>query len=253
MELITSRKNQYIRYFRRLGRERDFRRERGEFLGDGEKLFEEALKNGAEIGAVLLRQGREAPALPGVPVLAASDDVFDYASPLVNSPGPLFTVLLRPAREERAPNRVIVLENVQDPGNVGTVLRSAAALGCGMVVLTGECADPYNPKTVRASMGAIFRQRLLELPLTALPERLSEWKLPLYGAALSERAADVRDTALTHAAVAVGNEGSGLTRELLNLCDREIIIPMSPGSESFNAAVAASILLWEMARCEGER
>lgn len=248
MELITSRKNQHIQLFRRLGRERELRRTRGEFLCDGEKLLREALQNGAEIGAVLLRQGGGVPALPDVPVFVAPPEVFDYASPLVHSPGPLFTARPRPLPEPTAPRRVLVLENVQDPGNVGTVLRTAAALGCDLVALAGECADPWNPKAVRASMGAVFRQRSTELPVPALGTRLAAWGLPMYGAALSPRAADVRQMDLSRAAVAVGNEGTGLSDEILALCEKEIVIPMTPGSESFNAAVAAAILLWEMAR-----
>ncbi len=142
----------------------------------------------------------------------------------------------------------MVLENVQDPGNVGTVLRTAAALGTELVILTGECADPWNPKTVRAAMGALFRQPLLQLSRAELAKRLREWELPLYGAALSPESADVRTVSLHRAAVAVGNEGNGLSEALLDMCEKKIIIPMTPGSESLNAAVAASLLMWEMAR-----
>ncbi len=220
------------------------------FLCDGEKLLTEAAQNNAAVTMVLLREGGAAPTLPvgaDVPVYTAPEDVFTYVSPLENSPGPLFAVKI-PALPETAPRRVIVLENLQDPGNVGTILRTAAAFGCDLAVLAGECADPYNPKTVRAAMGALFRQRLIELPLSGLAAALRGWGLPLYGAALSADAADVTDTDLSAAAVAVGNEGHGLSRELLDLCDGKIIIPMAPGSESLNAAVAASILLWEMSR-----
>ena len=250
MERITSRQNPVIRHLRRLTRERALRREEGVFVCDGEKLFAEAIANGAEIGQVLLREGGarpELPALPGLPVDVAAEEVFSYVSPLENSPGPLFTVRI-PAFTGGKPGRVVVLENLQDPGNVGTVLRTAAALGCDLVVLTGDCADPFSPKTVRASMGALFRQPLLELKREELREQLRAWDLPLYGAALVPEAEDVRTAELSRAAVAVGNEGHGLSPELLAMCDKKLIIPMTPGSESLNAAVAASILLWEMAR-----
>ncbi len=250
MERITSRHNPLIRRLRRLCRERDFRREQGAFVCDGEKLLAEALANGAQIGEVLLRENSARPeldALGGVPVHLAEEGVFSYASPLENSPGPLFTVSI-PLPEVRDPGRVIVLESVQDPGNVGTVLRTAAAMRCDLVILTGECADPYNPKTVRAAMGALFRQPLLELTSEQLDERLARWGLPLYGAALTPDAEDVRRFSLRRAAVAVGNEGRGLSPEMLTRCEKKLIIPMAPGSESLNAAVAASILLWEMAR-----
>lgn len=246
MEPITSRKNSRVQTLRRLGREKAFRREQGLFLCDGEKLLTEALANGADIAELYLRGTQPHGELPEVPVYALSEDVFDYVSPLEHSPGPLFTVRTKPLPESVRPERVIVLENVQDPGNVGTVLRTAAALGTELVVLLGECADPYNPKTVRAAMGALFRQRLWETDLAALCAKLREWGLPLLGAALRPESVDVERVSLRRAAVAIGNEGRGLTDALLEKCDTKIILPMTPGSESLNAAVAASILMWEM-------
>lgn len=246
MEPITSRKNTRVQTLRRLGREKAYRREQGLFLCDGEKLLSEALANGADIAEVYLRGTQPAEGLPPVPVYSLSEDVFEYASPLEHSPGPLFTVRTRPLSESARPDRVIVLENVQDPGNVGTVLRTAAALGTELVVLLGECADPYNPKTVRAAMGALFRQRLWETDLSMLCAKLREWELPLCGAALSAESVDVKSVSLRRAAIAVGNEGRGLTGTLLAACDSKIILPMTPGSESLNAAVAASIFMWEM-------
>jgi TrmH family RNA methyltransferase len=139
---------------------------------------------------------------------------------------------------------------VQDPGNVGTVIRTAAALGTELVILVGGCADPFGPKAVRAAMGALFRQRVLELDLAALSERLRAWDLPLFGAALSASARDLRESDVSCAAVAVGNEGRGLSDAMLSLCEGEIIIPMAPGSESLNAAVAAAVVMWEARRNE---
>ena len=160
---------------------------------------------------------------------------------------PIFAVRMRRIGAARLKN-AIVLEGVQDPGNVGTVIRTANAFGVDAVILTGACADLYNPKTVRATMGAIFRQRVLELPLAELRAALDENGLPLYGAALSETARDFREMLLDKAAVAVGSEGNGLSTELLAICDGQLIIPMRPDSESLNAGVAASVIMWEMSR-----
>ncbi len=246
MEPITSRKNSRVQALRRLGREKAYRREQRLFLCDGEKLLSEAIANGADIAEIYLRGVKSVEELPGVPVYALSEDVFDYASPLEHSPGPLFTVRTKTLSERVRPDRVIVLENVQDPGNVGTVLRTAAALGTELVVLVGECADPYNPKTVRAAMGALFRQPIWETDLSGLCEKLHEWELLLCGAALRAESVDVKSVSLRRSAVAIGNEGRGLTEALLAACDQKIILPMTPGSESLNAAVAASIFMWEM-------
>ena len=141
-----------------------------------------------------------------------------------------------------------MLENVQDPGNVGTVIRTANAFRIGAVILCGCCADLYAPKTVRATMGAIFRQRVLTAEREELPALLRKNGLPLYGAALSASSQDIHTLDLHRSAVAVGSEGKGLSEELLSLCAKQLIIPMNPDSESLNAAVAASVIMWEMFR-----
>ncbi len=97
-------------------------------------------------------------------------------------------------------------------------------------------------------MGAMFRQKVLEMDVAELREYLDKCGLPLYGAALSDKAKDMRDVSVKHSAVAIGSEGRGLSDELLKVCDGELIIPMNPDSESLNAAVAASVFMWEMSR-----
>ena len=251
MDRLTSRKNPVIRQLRALGRERSARAETGLFVGDGEKLLHEAIQSGVEIDTVLWA---ETPAMdfPGAAhQFTAPAELVEYVSALSHSPGPVFTVRMQPKPIPEALRRVIVLETVQDPGNVGTVLRTANALGMDAVLLTGNCAGLYSPKTVRSTMGAIFRMPALECTLDEMKALLEQHGLPLYGAALSESARDLRTVALGCAAVAIGSEGQGLSRELLSLCDGEIIIPMRPESESLNAAVAASVVMWEMARTLG--
>ena len=247
MDRITSRKNAAIVHLRALAAEPDCRRSCGEFVCDGEKLLREALLSGAEITSVLWKE-QPFLSVPCENQLCAPAELFDYASPMKNSPGPLFTVRIPRVDEEAGIDSAIVLENVQDPGNVGTVLRTAAAFSIGAVLLCGDCADLYSPKTVRATMGAIFRQRAFCAERGKLPELLSRNGLKLYGAALSSGAKDIRKVDITHAAVAVGSEGKGLSAELLALCENQLIIPMDAHSESLNAAVAASVIMWEMRR-----
>lgn len=249
METLSSRKNAYIRHVRQLAADVAYRRAQGEYLCDGRKTLEEALRYGAQIRSVLWKeQPGEAEGLTCAAQYVAPADLFDYASPMQNSPGPLFCVAIPEAKEPETLQHVLVLETVQDPGNVGTVVRTANAFGIDAVILVGACADLYQPKTVRASMGAIFRQRVLTMELDALCALLQRHGLPLYGAALDARALDIRTLSLQHAALAVGSEGRGLSAELLARCKEKVIIPMNPDSESLNAAVAASVLMWEMAR-----
>ena len=121
-------------------------------------------------------------------------------------------------------------------------------MGIGAVLLVGDCADLYHPKTVRATMGGIFRQNVLEMDLAGLKDYVNQNDLRLCGAALREDAEDIRSMEMKRLAVAVGSEGRGLSGELLALCDGRLVIPMRPDCESLNAAVAASIIMWEMAR-----
>lgn len=249
MDKLTSRKNEYIRRLRFLASEGEYRREQREFVCDGLKLIKEALCFRAEITSVLWKDRAEVlRELENTPQYIADSELFDYASPMKNSPGPLFTVKL-PTQDTGAPLRnAIILETVQDPGNVGTVIRTANAFGIDAVILTGECADLYHPKTVRSTMGAIFRQRVLTLDLPELTGILKRNTLPLYGAALHHDSSLLTELNVKNAAVAVGSEGRGLSEEMLSLCEKTLFIPMQPDSESLNAAVAASVIMWEMTR-----
>lgn len=249
MENITSRKNRIINHLRAVASDNAYRRECREFICDGEKTLREALSFGAEIVCVLWKERAGELTLPeNVLQYTAPADLFEYASPLKSSAGPVFTVRMPENAEKPIISRAVVLENLQDPGNVGTVIRTANAFNIDAVILVGACADLYNPKTVRASMGAIFRQQVFEMDIAELKEYLTDCRLPLYGAALSDKARDMRTVSVKNAAVAIGSEGRGLSRELLSVCDGELIIPMNPDSESLNAAVAASVFMWEMAR-----
>ena len=145
-------------------------------------------------------------------------------------------------------SRYLVLDGLQDPGNVGTIWRTADALGADGLILVNGCADPYSPKTVRATMGACFRLPVYETTAEELPGLLERSGLPLYATALREDTVDVRDTDLSRAAVVIGSEGRGISERMLELSGKTLKIPMRERCESLNAAVAATVVLWEMAR-----
>lgn len=246
MEIIRSRQNTLIRTFRELAANAELRYEEGIFVCDGDKLLAEALRSSAEVQTVLWKEERK-PAFPVFPEeFILPSDLYDYASPMKNSPGPLFTVKMRRPGSSLRPTAALVLEGVQDPGNVGTILRTADAFHVDAIILLENCADLYSPKTVRASMGAVFRQNAYRMSRDELSGFCAKNSLQLYGAALSVRAKDIRTIDLKNAAVAIGSEGKGLSRELLELCDGEVVIPMSGEAESLNAAVAAAIVMWQM-------
>lgn len=245
MEYITSRRNSIIQNLRLLSRESSARKEQGVFLCDGIKLLREALAAGRTVTSVFWKDTPESgfEDLPDQTILPG--DLFDYVSPLKNSPGPLFSVRI-PSATDGTVRRAVILENVQDPGNVGTIIRCANAMKIPSVILCGDCADLYHPRTVRATMGAIFRQTVISVKDT---EELSlVVERPVFGAALTNDSEDIRKLDLTDSSIVIGSEGHGISEAMLRFCDRTVIIPMNPESESLNAASAASILMWEMSR-----
>lgn len=251
METITSRTNALCTHIRKLASSASYRKEREEFLCDSPKLLKEAMLWGSEILCVVFTDGAELPDLAsGIRLVRVSPELMESISPMRAPQGVLFTCRMpRQVLPEKFEGiRYVVLDGVQDPGNVGTILRSLDAFDADGLILLNGCADLYNPKTVRATMGALFRRSVWSCETAALMETLKKSDLPLYGAALRDDTVDAREVDYSRAAVAIGSEGRGLSEEVLALCDRTIRIPMSERCESLNAAIAASVLLWEMYR-----
>ena len=233
-ERITSRRNPLLEQVRRLDTAA-LRRKAGVFLCDSPKLVGEAVQHGVSVQCVIAADGVAFPeGLPeNVRRVTVPADVMASVSPMSAPQGMLALCALpdmaAPAR--LSPGRYVVLDGVQDPGNVGAVLRTADAFGCTGALLLPGCADPYGPKTLRAAMGAVFR-------------------LPLYGTALRHDTVDVRQRDLRRCALVIGSEGRGVSAEVLALCRETLRIPMSSHCESLNAAAAAAVLLWEAYRAE---
>lgn len=244
---ITSRKNQIITELKLLSGSKKRRDETGEFLLDGLKLLSEAIDAKAEITKILWCE-KPSLDLDIKDQYTAPKEILEYVSQLNNTDGPIFTVK-KPVHEmpERITN-AIILENIQDPGNVGTALRTASALGIDLVFLVGACADPYSMKAIRSSMGACFKQKIIISDRDFAVTNLRSFNVPIYAATLCDDSVSIRDISLKNCAVAIGNEGGGLSDELINECDAKIIIPMQEGNESLNASAAAAIIMWEMSK-----
>ena len=251
METITSRQNPLCTHLRKLSSSAAYRRQCGEFLCDSPKLLQEALLWGSELHTVVVTAGTEAPPLPkGVRLVEVPADVMRSVSPMETPQGTLFICAIHtePLPEMLAGRRYVVLDTLQDPGNVGTILRTADAFHADGMFLVNGCADLYNPKTLRATIGAVFRCPVWTVGVEELSALLKRSGIPLYGAALREDTLDARQADYSRCAIAIGSEGRGLTEDVLALCDRTIKIPMSEHCESLNAAAAATVLLWEAAR-----
>lgn len=250
MEYITSRKNPLISHIRKLAATRAYRRESGEFLGDGTKLLEEAVRWNAPLTAVVCSPGVSMPLIQGPRMAEVPEDVMASISPSKSPQGALFVSKLPDAAppEKLTGRRWLVLDGLQDPGNVGTIWRTADAFGADGLILVNRCADPFSPKTVRSTMGACFRLPVYETELENLPGLLERSGLPLYAAAVRRDTEDIKTVRLDRCAVVIGSEGNGVCPELLSLSQKTIQIPMRERCESLNAAAAAAVILWEMSK-----
>ena len=255
-EKITSRENAKIKYACRLSSGAAFRRSEGRFLAEGRKLCPE-LCRGAALETLFCTEAalEKCPELAGLPGehYLVEDHVADKLADVGTHQG-VFGIFHTPVHtldETKTGGRYLALERVQDPGNVGTLLRSAAAFGFDAVVLGPGCASPLSPKTLRSSMGAAGRLPTLhsaDLP-AALAQLRSRGVTTLAAALYRSRPLDEAGNDFPHGVcVVIGSEGKGVSEETLALCGQTLKIPMRARCESLNAAVAASVVLWEMAR-----
>lgn len=249
MEKITSRSNGLLVHMKKLAASAAYRREQGVYLCDSPKLLAEALKWHAPVREIAVTADVPLPPLPEtVRAVEIPEDVMSSISPMKSPQGALFTVTLpETAVPEALPgSRYMVLDGVQDPGNVGTLWRTADAFGAdGMILLPG-CADPWSPKTLRATMGACFRLPVWEGALGDLVPKLAQAGLPLYATALREDTVDLREMDLRRCAVAIGSEGRGVSQAVLEASAKTVKIPMAEQCESLNAAIAGAVVLWQM-------
>ena len=226
---------------------------------EGIHLLAEALRSGVELETVLLAQGSESLLAElgiseSTEVLVLPQEILDSAVTTEN-PQPI-AALVRPGKwkwpdlfsRTHSSALVVVLAGIQDPGNLGTILRSAEAFGAGGVVSLPGTVSPWNPKAMRASAGSVFRLPWIESQPSRCFETLREAGIRTL-AAMAREAQPVEQVDLVNpVALVIGSEGSGLSPEIAVQCDAHITIPCPGPVESLNAAVAASVLLYEASR-----
>ena len=242
---ITARKNPLLQQVKKLFASRREREAAGLFAADGTKLLAEAVRYCPGLDTVILSDGVEAQVPENVRLVRVPEDVMASISPMAAPQGAVFLCRLprRQALTAKAP--MLLLDGIQDPGNLGTILRTADALNVPVALLEG-CADPYSHKVVRSSMGAVFRTPVVQTTWAEAKAVLAEAGIPVAVTALSSRASDIRKAGVKAMAVVIGSEGQGVRQEILESADAELIIPMNAHCESLNAAVAASIVMWQM-------
>ena len=245
-ERIESPHNPLLVHIRKLQSSRSYREKSGQFAADGTKLLAEAARWFPGLRTVVAQEGVPLCPLPDAVRVARVTPALMKSVSLMEAPqGAVFVCELPPERPARVQPGSLLLDGIQDPGNLGTILRTADALEIPAVLLDG-CADPWNPKTVRASMGAVFRTLPAQISADEAVRLCRKAGIRLYAAAMSADARDLREVPLRGAAVIVGSEGQGVSAGLLEAADGKLVIPMNPRCESLNAAAAAAIVLWQM-------
>lgn len=270
-EIITSRQNPTVQKLCALLDKKERRRSRL-FRIDGYKLFLEAVNCGAETDLVAICSERADRYLPdaektGARTVLLSPEIFSKITEEKAPDGIIAVVKYLDGIHGRlegadipsiaaSDRRIMAFESMRDPGNLGSVIRSASAFGVDTLLLSADCADIYNPKTLRGAMGAIFSREILVCD--DLPDALSRFSRAgrrVLAATLGADAVSVDEAVLTRGdIVLIGNEGHGLSRSAVEASDLSVILPIDTGRgvESLNAATAASVFMWEQRRAVGK-
>lgn len=261
MDIIKSKDNKNIKYISKLISSVKYRKEEGRFVTEGVRLCEEALKNNADIDIFMYSEtasSKYANIIDSIKNIAntsicVQDRIFCALSDTKTPQGVLCVVktLDKQAHFDKIIKNgiILALDNIQDPSNLGTILRTTDALGVSGVVMSHDCCDIYSPKVVRGSMGAVFR-----IPFVIIDE-LAEYIREFnhygtsYACVLSDDALTVKQTKFSAPVMSViGNEGNGIRQDVISACTHKLYIPMHNNAESLNASVAASIIMWEMVK-----
>lgn len=260
---ISSRKNSAVLRYRNLNRDRRAREEAGEFNIEGAKLCFEAVSCGLKITAAfitenaILKYPEVYEAIRGkIKPFVITEDISEYISDTKSPQGVFVTAeMLDKCKNinKIESGKYVILDGLQDSGNIGTILRTADALGMDGVILSPDCCDVYSPKIVRSAMGSLFRIPFFRAVLPETIEGLKNKGFKVYAAMLDEKAESLSYTVFPDkTAVVIGNEGNGVSAETALAAENRLYIPIQ-NAESLNAAVACSIICWEIKRQTTER
>ena len=257
MQIITSKDNEIVKNIKKL-KEKKYRDEENKFVIEGIKLVQEAIIEKAKISQIVvcedcINNGQLDKNLmyeiAKYNCIYVSQKVFSILTD-VNTPQGILAVIEKKSNNEILYNEdiILVLDGIQDPGNLGTILRTLDSIGLKQIILSEKCADSYNPKVVRSTMGAIFRVNIIEVK--NILETLKEIKKNKYKimATSLEGAESIYDADYNKKVIVIGNEANGVSKEVLSLADEKIKIPMLGKTESLNASVATGIILYEYVR-----
>lgn len=254
--VITSKDNEIVKHIRKL-RDKKSRDEFGEFVIEGVKMIEEAVREKAKIKMVVVcEETSQDPIQKDVlykiakeKLVYVNSKVFKMLTDVTTPQGILAVVEKNNQNEiDFSKDLYLVLDNIQDPGNMGTILRTADSIALTQIIVPKGNADPYNPKVVRSTMGAIFRVNVIEVEdLAKTIKEMKKHKLQIFATDLATNDT-IYDVNYKKSVIVIGNEGNGVSKEILELADKRIKIPMPGKTESLNAAVATGIILYNAIR-----
>ncbi len=247
MKHITSRKNPFLLHVRKLISSSSYRQEQGLFVGDGLKLLDAGFQAKFPLTHLIYSDNIHPPQeAQGIDSTFVPEDLMAWLSPMKTPQGGLFVAEIPHYCLETLEGNYLLLDGIQDTGNLGTIWRTAQGLGASGLILLEHCANPWGHKAVRSSMGACFHLPIYTMTGQEALDLFAQQKTPLYATALEENSKSIHQVNLQHCGVVIGAEGQGVSPLLLKHCEETIYLPMSQGCQSLNAAMAAGIVLWEM-------
>ena len=243
--LITSLENDKIKKLIKL-KEKKYRDQYNEFIVEGEHLVIEAYRSGL-LEEILIDQDEVT--VLDAPITYVTKEILTKISTL-DTPAHIIGVCKKKIEDSNLGNKLLLLDRIQDPGNLGTIIRSSKAFGIDTVVLGDGCVDLYNDKVIRSTQGIGFHMNVVTKNLKDFILELKAKEIPVFGTRV-EYGEDIRNLTSRDKekyALIMGNEGRGVDKEILDLCDKYIYIEMDHEVESLNVAIATSILLYELSR-----
>lgn len=244
--LITSLENERVKKYLKL-KEKKYRDQYNQFIVEGTHLVLEAYKNGL-IDELILEKEEVFPLNIDTVIYLPMEIINKISS--VETPQTVMALCHKKKEEKELKDKILLIDNIQDPGNLGTIIRSAVAFNIDTIVLSENTVDLYNPKTIRATQGMFFHINIIKSNLELVIEKLHHQEIPVYGTSV-EHGSDVRTLSpkdKERYALIVGNEGNGVRSSIKELCDKNLYINMNANVESLNVAIATSILLYELGR-----
>lgn len=258
MQTITSKDNELIKHIRKL-KDKKYRDESNEYVVEGVKLVEEAVKENAKIKQIIICEDTtrtyEIPThimleIAKYECISVSDKIFNIITQVTNPQG-IMAIIEKNAQDAQidySQDIIVVLDDVQDPGNLGTILRTVDSIGLNQIIVSKGTADAFNSKVVRSTMGAIFRIKIIEVEnLAQAIKEMRKHHFKLMVTSLQTKNS-IYDIDFNKKIIVIGNEANGVSKEIQDMADEKAKIPMLGRTESLNASVAAGVVMYEYVR-----